>query len=98
MKTPDLREELTVANNAHDRTVRREQEVVEAHGRLGGFRMPVRILRLYGRRVEKRGSRDGIHAEAEYVERGEVYSKAQRRFARVVRYWLWVEATRLQIK
>jgi hypothetical protein len=58
--------------------MRREQEVVEAHSRLGCFRVPVRILRLYGGRVEERSSGDSVHAKAENVERGKVYCEAER--------------------
>jgi len=76
--------------------VRRKQEVIEAHGRLWRIRVPVRVLCLYGRRVEERSRGYRIQAEAEDVERGEVYGEAERRLPRVVRYGLWVEATRLQ--
>jgi hypothetical protein len=54
------------------------------------------VLRLYGRRIEERGGGNGVHAEAENVERGKVDCKADRRLARVVGYGLWVETARLE--
>lgn len=84
LKAPDTREELTVTDYAHDRAMRREQKVVEAHSGLWCFGVPVRVLRLYGGRVEKRGRGDGVHAKAENIERREVYRKAERRFALIV--------------
>ena len=77
--------------------MRREQEVVEAHSRLGCFRVSVRVLRLNSGRVEKRGSGDSIHAKTEDVKRGEVYCETERRLALVVEKHLWVEATGLQM-
>jgi hypothetical protein len=97
LKPPYPGKELAIADYAHNGAMRRKQEVVEAHSRLWRLRVSVRILRLYGGRVEKRGRGDGVHAKAEDIECGEVYREAQRRLARVVRYRLWVEATRLQV-
>ncbi|KAJ8107166.1 hypothetical protein OPT61_g9050 [Boeremia exigua] len=95
LKAPDPRVELAVADYAHDRTMRREQEVVEAHSRLRRFWVPMRILGSYGRRVQERRGGNSVHAEAEDVERGEVYGEAERRLARIVRDRLRVEAARL---
>lgn len=77
--------------------MRREQKVVEAHSRHRRLGVSVRILRLYSRRVEEGSRGDSVHAEAEDVERGEVYREAERRLAPIVRYGLRVEATRLAV-
>ena len=97
LKSPYLREKLTVANYTHDRAMRSKQEIVEAHGCFRCLRMAVSILRLDGRGVEEGCSGYGVHAEAEHVEGRKVYRKTERRFARVVRNRLGVKTTRLQL-
>jgi hypothetical protein len=97
MEPPDLWEELAVAHYAHNRAMCREQEVVKAHSRLWRFRVSVRVLRLYGGRVEKRGGRHRVHAKAKDIERRKVDSETERRFAFVVRYGLRIKATRLPV-
>lgn len=72
--------------------MRSKQKVVEAHSRLWCLWVSMRILRAYCRRVEEGRSRDSVHAETEDVERGEIYSEAERGFARVVGDGLWVKA------
>jgi hypothetical protein len=71
--------------------MRREQKVVEAHGRLGGFRVSVCILRAYRRRVEEACCGDGVALEAKDVESRKVNGEAERGFAVVVGDGLWVE-------
>jgi hypothetical protein len=84
LEPPDGGKELTIANYAHDRPMRRKQEVVEPHRRLGRLRMSVCVLALYGGRVEERGCADGVACEAEDVEGGEVDCETEGGAAEVV--------------
>lgn len=64
--------ELAHEQRAEDHRVRREGEVVEAHGRLGREGVPRCILRADERRQEEGGGGDGIGEEAEHVDGREV--------------------------
>jgi hypothetical protein len=84
-------EKLGIYDDTHNRAMGREEEVIEAHCRLGCFRMSICVLRTYRWRIEEARGGDRVAAEAEYVQGREVYSETDRGLAEVVGDRLWIE-------
>jgi hypothetical protein len=71
--------------------MRREQEIIESHSGFGCVGVSVCVLRTYRGRVEETCRRDGVAAEAEYVQGREIDCEPERGFALVVGDRLWVK-------